>query len=115
MSQFQKNKWPGVFLDLVPEDLQKVNWVANTIDNLSPDECQALKELQDAERLVIKPSDKGGNVVILSTEKYESEVQRLLSDNSTYKSLNSNPFLHLVGLINDKLQWAIDVDLLTKK
>lgn len=94
----------GVFLDLGQEDFQKVSWTANTVDNLSSDELHALKELQDAERLVIKPSDKGGNVVLLSTNKYEKKVR-----------LDSNAFPQLVGLINDELQWAFEVDLLSKK
>lgn len=53
-------------------------------------------------------------MVLLSTDKYEKEVRHLLSDKSTYKTLDFNPFLQLVGLINDKLHWAFDVDLLKR-
>lgn len=91
MLQFRKNKWPGVFLDVVQEDLDKVDRTITVTDNLSPRKL-ALKELQNAERLVFKPSDKGGNVVLLSTNKYESEVCHLLSDKSTYSKLDLNPF-----------------------
>lgn len=42
MPQFQKNKWLGVFMDLVQGDLNKVNWTVNVTD-LSLDERLVLK------------------------------------------------------------------------
>lgn len=38
--------------------------------NLSKNEMSALKQLSDTNQIVIKPSDKGGNVVLLGNEKY---------------------------------------------
>lgn len=115
MPQFCKNKWLGVFLDFVQEDLQKVNWMAIGSDNLMKDERKALTELQNDESVIIKPSDKGGNVVLLSAKLYEREVSRLLPDSSTYSKLDLNPFQALVALINDKLSWVLEADLITKK
>lgn len=43
--------------------------------------------MEDSPNLVIKKSDKGGNVVLLSEKLYEEETLRLLGDNSTYKKL----------------------------
>lgn len=85
MLQFRKHKWLGVFLDLVLEDLKNVKWQNMTLDNLAPIERRAQRELQNAERLVIKKSDKGGNVVFLSEEMYKKEVRRPLADGHLYK------------------------------
>lgn len=54
-------------------------------------------------------------MVLLSADRNEREVRRLLSDSSTYSKLDSNPFQSLVALINDKLSWALEADLITKK
>lgn len=95
MPQFRKNKWLEVFLDLV--------WKNNIVDNLSCNERKAIKELRNAGEIVIKQSDKEGNVVLISVDMYEKEVRRLLSDESTYRKLDYNPFKPLVKLINDRL------------
>lgn len=42
MPQFRKNKWLGVFLDLVQDNLEEVNWLKGTHDNLSSGEQLAL-------------------------------------------------------------------------
>lgn len=48
----------------------------HTGDNLSCDERKALRELRNADKIVIKQSDKGGNVVLLSLDLYEKEKRR---------------------------------------
>lgn len=68
MPQFRKNRRLGIFLDLVQENLRKIDCQNNTIDNLSVDERRALEELQNADNIVIKQSDKGGNVVLFSVD-----------------------------------------------
>lgn len=115
MPLFRKNKWLGVFLDLVEEDLKKLNWETIMGDNLTYEERKALKELREADQVIIKKSDKGGNVVLLSVDFYEGEVRRLLNDESTYKRLHHDPFQDLVELINEKLQWAFEANLISKK
>lgn len=64
---FQKNKWLGVFLDLVQEDLSPLNWTHQRNDNLDPDERQALQELNEGSKLIIKKGDKTGNLVLQKT------------------------------------------------
>lgn len=58
MPQFRKNKWLGVFFDLVEDDLSKLRWQMEFPDNLSHEERKALGELQEAEGLVVKKSNK---------------------------------------------------------
>lgn len=52
---------------------------------------------------------------LMSEDLYEREVRRLLADNSTCRKLEVNPFPQLFELVNDKLQFAFEVDLITKK
>lgn len=61
--------------------------------------------------MVIKRSDKGGNVVLLSEDMYEAK--RLLEDRDTYKLLEDNPFPLLVETLNEKLKLALELGLLT--
>lgn len=99
MPQLRKDKRLGIFLDLVQEDLAKINWHINDTSNLPSDERQALMELRKSDKIIIKPRDKGGNVVLLPIDMYEAEVHRLLSDQSTYKKLEQithlDPLWHL--------------------
>lgn len=51
----------------------------------------------------------------MSTDMYEKEIVRQLSDTSTDKRLTSNPFPALVVSLNQKLLLAYEANLLTKK
>lgn len=114
MPPLSKNKWLQIFLELVQTDLEKVNWTQKIIDNLTTDERRALNDLQKKQNIVIKKSDKGGNVVLLNQRHYETEVKRLLSDKSTYKKLDNNSFSYLVRELNNRLTMAKDDGLLTQ-
>ena len=48
-----------------------------------------LSRLSNYETIVIKPGDKGEVVVILSTGHYQSMIMQHLSDENTYKKLDS--------------------------
>lgn len=85
MSPLNKNRWLSLFLDMIQTDLSKIDWSIKSEDNLSPAERKAIRELSEAPQLVIKRSDKGGNVVLLDERDYEKEVFRLLGDTTTYK------------------------------
>lgn len=63
-----------VFLDLVKDDLNKIDWSWRGLDNLTSEERKALSELERAGGLIVKSSDKGGNVLLLSSDLYEREV-----------------------------------------
>ncbi|XP_053571499.1 uncharacterized protein LOC128661246 [Bombina bombina] len=74
-------------------------------DNLEPRERKALKELMLARGLVMKPADKGGNLVILDEQLYVNEVKRQLHDKNQYEKISSNPLTHtqnsLFKILND--------------
>lgn len=60
--------WICVFLDLVQEDLGKVNWGRLGADNLTLEERVVLIELKVTPDLVNKKSNKEGYVVLLSEQ-----------------------------------------------
>ena len=45
-----------------------------------------LSKLSNNETIVIKPAEKGGAVVILSTGHFQSMIMQHLSDENTYKN-----------------------------
>ena len=59
-------------------------------DNLSKDECKALKELQSDTSIVILPADRGRSIVILNREDYlEKCVDHI--NNDPYQLLKKDP------------------------
>ena len=59
-------------------------------DNLSNDECKALKELQSDPSIVILPPDKGRSTIILNCEDY---LKKFMDDtnNGPYQLLKKDP------------------------
>lgn len=103
------------FLDLIHKDISAVKWKTLTSDNVTRSDRDALHDLQQATNIIIKPNDKGGNVVILDEQMYTNEAERLLRDKTTYTLLPSNPFGDIVEHLNFKLFMAKDENLLTQK
>ena len=60
-----------------------------TKDNLSPGERNAIKNLRNNEIIVIKRPDKGGGVVILDREYYNSSLAELLQDTDKFLECSS--------------------------
>ncbi|XP_033119564.1 uncharacterized protein LOC117118940, partial [Anneissia japonica] len=60
-------------------------------DNLKKNERTAIKELRQNTTITIKQADKGGAITILDTDMYSNEINRQLSDVSTYTTLPSDP------------------------
>jgi len=60
-------------------------------NNLTPNECNALKELCNNQDIIIKPADKGSAVVIMQREDYLKEGYKQLSDNKFYRKLEHEP------------------------
>ncbi|XP_053571770.1 E3 ubiquitin-protein ligase MARCHF6 [Bombina bombina] len=64
---------------------------SNNSSNLTASEKNALKSLSDNETILIRPSDKGGNVVVLNKKDYIVEARRQLDDKEVYSKLQNNP------------------------
>lgn len=76
-------------LKLIEQD--KLLMTAYTLEkeqpNLTHAERKALKELKSNQNIVIKPADKGSNIVLMDQEDYIQEAQRQLADTNYYKPL----------------------------
>ncbi|XP_075180996.1 uncharacterized protein LOC142251834 [Anomaloglossus baeobatrachus] len=81
-----------IFEELVTNDLRKLA-VTNVFArfNLSKMDIQALKGLENDDHIVIKPSDKSGNVVVMDTAWYVDLCLALLGDRDGYEVLPRNP------------------------
>ncbi|XP_041424932.1 uncharacterized protein LOC121395445 [Xenopus laevis] len=80
--------------------------------NLTKDESNALNKLANRKDLVFKATDKGGAVVIMSTEYYIGEIKRLLSDDTTYIKLSGDPLRDVQRKIGSLLQNARDLQVI---
>ena len=59
--------------------------------NLKKEEWTAITTLRNNKDIVIKPADKGRNIVIMNKEDYIQEGLRQLSDNNHYEILEEDP------------------------
>lgn len=74
--------------DLDPNSLsQRVDY------NLTQEENKALLALEQDSTIVLKPADKGGNLVIMSHEQYRKMCLKILTDPEKYKVLENDPTL----------------------
>lgn len=80
------NVW--AFIQQVTEEIKKTKWKGLHDSNLTHSQLEALFSLQKNQNLVVKPSDKGGNLVIVERYQYESMVMRLLNNRDWYKKIS---------------------------
>ncbi|XP_053546886.1 uncharacterized protein LOC128638774 [Bombina bombina] len=77
------------------------------MDNLTKDERQALKSLTEDTTIVIRPADKGGAVVVMDLQQYRSELLGQITDQKTYRILQTDPTNQLKRYIDEKLdRWC---------
>ena len=63
------------------------------------DQLLAFKFLRSRNGVVVKPTDKGGAVVVWRVDLYGQEALRQLNDASFYTKLNSDPTLSHKNLL----------------
>lgn len=100
------------FGELVMRDFMVLSSPYN--DNLSRAERQALQEIASWEDVIIKPSDKGGNIVIWPRVMYLTEALKQLNDRSCYKKLPSDPSIHYRSLYNGLITDGFQTGLISK-
>ena len=78
-------------------------------NNLTREERQALRNLQNDHSIVIKEADKGSGVVIWDREDYLKEAHSQLSDENVYQKLEGdittplvNKILHCISRVKDR-------------
>ena len=99
------SKYPCLkaFLHNVKTDINSHRQPTDRKDNLSTSERTALKNLKAREDIVIKPADKGSNVVVMDKDKYIAEAERQLSDARFYKKVEADPTENHAEMIRNTL------------
>lgn len=100
MPKFEKklDKFPSLntnsnvlaFVKLVGNEICKIKINQSDHDNLSVEERSALKLLKEHPGITIKPSDKGGNIVIMDNKKYIDMCMKILENKKWYCKMNAN-------------------------
>ncbi|XP_069611902.1 uncharacterized protein [Ranitomeya imitator] len=80
-----------IFFEVVKRDIMAMPIRVSGPSNLNIEERRALTALQNNKNFTIKEANKGGNVVLWSTQLYETEAKRQLSNVQYYQKLPSDP------------------------
>lgn len=83
-------------------------------DNLTGAQRLAIRQLKEMHNIVIKPSDKGGNVVIWPSVMYETEARRQLHNTECYRRLDSNPTKCFSGKLEKILVQVLHSNIITQ-
>ncbi|CAJ0928558.1 unnamed protein product [Ranitomeya imitator] len=95
-----------------------VKLVTADLKNVPTKVCEhkmAIEQLAKRTDIVIKPSDKGGNIVIWPCAMYEKEVNRQLRDVNCYRKFTFNPLSTFCSQLKILLGRAVDSQVITKK
>ena len=76
----------------------------NFQENLKNKDTKILKELKKDDSLIITKADKSNTIVILEKDDYDSKIETILKDISTYKELNSDPTESYVAKLRKDLE-----------
>lgn len=83
--QTNPNIW--AFLTQVSQDINRSKIIKSPNANVNPTQIAALKNLSKNPDLIIKPSDKGGNVVLMSALQYRNMCWDILKNKHWYKPI----------------------------
>lgn len=84
--QANPNIW--AFTQQVTDEICQTKWKGISNSNLSFDQQEAVHSLQQNIDIVIKPSDKRGNLVVMDCAQYENMVMDLLGNWEWYKKVS---------------------------
>ncbi|XP_073465040.1 uncharacterized protein [Aquarana catesbeiana] len=80
------NIW--AFVEQISKTIKDTDFSISCPSNLSGAQKQALKSLQNHPGLVIKPADKGGNVVVMDVAVYEIMCRDILDNPDWYRPIS---------------------------
>ena len=83
--------------------------------NLKKQEITALRNLQQNHRIVIKPADKGGTIVIQDKEKCIAECERQLNNPQHYRILPTDPTKEFFKQISQIINEAYNMNIIDEK
>lgn len=77
------------FVRLTTNEIKNIKIKQNTSCNLSVLEHQTLQNLSSNSTITIKPSDKGGNIVVLDNEQYIQMCMKILNNRIWYSPVTT--------------------------
>ncbi|CAH2275768.1 solute carrier family 26, member 4 [Pelobates cultripes] len=80
-----------LFVQMCTNELESQISPQPQTSNLKAEERQALQELRLATEVVIKSSDKGGNIVLMQRDQYVNMCMQHLTDEMAYQILKDEP------------------------
>lgn len=92
------NLW--AFVQQVTTAIEGMNPTSSSPSNLSPALTKALKSLQNHPELVIKPADKGSNVVVMDVPFYEHMCHDILNNHDWYRPISKSLIDHFTSEYN---------------
>ncbi|XP_069615983.1 uncharacterized protein [Ranitomeya imitator] len=103
-----------IFVKLVKRDILHIS-KKPTQYNLSAAQNRAINELKKMKDIVIKPADKGGNVVVWPADMYEREAFKQLNMAHCYRRLTVNPLENYKMELDQILKLAKEDGIITTK
>lgn len=83
--------------------------------NLSKRDLKDLQDLASDKSITVKPTDKGGGIVLLNTNNYVNEAYRQLNDHSSYSRISRDPTRSIMNIIKVILQEAVALNYIDSK
>ncbi|CAJ0946046.1 unnamed protein product [Ranitomeya imitator] len=102
-----------IFFEMVKRDIMAMPIRVSGPSNLSIEEKRALMALQNNRDFIIKEADKGGNVVLWSTQHYEAEAKRQLNNLQYYQKLPSDPTSIFLSKFEQLLHRALQLAIIS--
>lgn len=111
------NLFPSLhtFFNSVVQGIQQIR--PNNIlgQNITKQEKEVLVRLQNNPLFVVKEADKGGNIILWSTDAYLEEARRQISNKDFYVGLPSDPTMFFKKKYDKLIQSGRDMSIITKK
>lgn len=88
----ENSPYDDIFLEIVKKDLRELCPKKHgTTRNITTGELEALISLENNDKITIKPSDKGSNIVVLDSGAYREMCLNILGDRECYEFLQIIP------------------------
>ena len=97
-----------LYLSQIEGEIMQISEAGSNFSNLSAQEQQALRDLQNDSSIVIKGADKGSAIVVWDREDYLKEADSQLSDTDVYEECVTDPLPQLQKAISDTLRGIRD-------
>lgn len=111
---FRGTQGVWAFTKQVTQTISQTRWHNPSHVNLTAGQKSDLLDLQRNPNIVIKPSDKGGNLVVMDVSNYESMVLAILNNAKWYRKVSSSHLKLTISLYQKLIGSAYYKEVITK-